>query len=115
MSIGPAKQKTKPRKPDGEFANCAFSEPLRCVARNRHPHGTPAGAAAVETIARIQTEGQIRALTEKVSMLERLVDPRDVEAFRELKLITPTAEEFAEMASDSGPPPVFVEEPDDAP
>ena len=76
---------------------------------------TPWGIIASYKIELLELREQVRFLTRKMDQLERFVDPRDVAAYRELKLITPTAAEFAAMAQDDGPPPTFVEEPDDAP
>jgi hypothetical protein len=114
MSIGREKRKTKPRKPDDtHYVNCFNTWPPRCARPVRRNLGTPAGAAAKKTITGIQWEERLRTLTEKVSLLERLIDPLDVAAYHELRLITPTAEEFAQMSPDEGSPPCFEEAPDD--
>ena len=59
---------------------------------------------------RIRTlELRLSRLTEQVALLSSLVDPEDVEAARRLRVITPTPEEFEELAMDANPPEELLE------
>jgi hypothetical protein len=115
MSIG-QKTRKRPQKPDEAYHDCAPAQPRRRirVAKRRVTFG---GAIVEEKVALIRLQEEMNRLKDQVAVLQRLIDPADVAAFHRLKLITPSEEEFAEMArgGDGGSPPTFVDEPGDRP
>lgn len=100
----------QPRPPKPRQFSWKQPTDRRPEKRNR---ATPGGAAVGEKIALIELQEEVRWLKEAVVMLQRLVDPEDIKAAHELKLITPPTATLLEWAKDGGPPPGFIDDPEE--
>jgi hypothetical protein len=116
MSVAPRLRKRKPPKPDESIEDFVDDEcePDRSApSKPSDPTKRRRKAAFRQQLTQLRLKKQLDRLTARVALLERLIDPEDIAAYHELKVISPRYDEIDDLTRDSGPPPFFVEEPDE--
>jgi hypothetical protein len=104
----------RPPKPRGRNSAAEAYGRMTGGHQKKEREATPWGIIASYHVELLELREEVRFLAGKVEHLERFVEPRDIAAYERLKLITPTAEEFADMG-ESGPPEAYPEDSSDRP